>query len=409
MYKESLVLGIDLGTSGVRIAIINNNLDLIYTESLNYLHGLKECQDWEICCRDLITSIPISLKRNIKACSIDGTSGTLIACDLAGKPLGKAIPYYENNFDQKDIDNSIAKEVDLISFNSINRALSLISKYGNRILLRHHADWVSSWLTCNWELGEEGNNLKLGWDQISKSWPKYFYTQKWKKALPKIISSGKIVSKINRKRAKELELPESLLVIAGTTDSNASVIAAQPSNQEGISILGSTIVMKKFVKRPFYSEGITNHLVGGQWLCGGASNAGGLVLKKFFTSKEIEDLSRQINPSLNSGIKLVPLPFKGERFPTNDPNLEPVLTPRPISDSLYLHALFEGLAEIEKKGWEKLQEIGVPLPTKIISIGTGAKNIQWQKIRERIIGIPIKKRTQPPAMGAAMIALKAIK
>ncbi len=45
-------------------------------------------------------------------------------------------------------------------------------------------------------------------------------------------------------------------------------------------------------------------------------------------------------------------------------NLEPKLDPRQVSDSLYLHALYEGLAKIELRGWEELGK----LPKKIINI-----------------------------------------
>ena len=409
MQCESLALGIDLGTSGVRIALINNKLDLIYTESINYSIGIEECKDWENCCRELIKGIPFQLKRNIKSCAIDGTSGTLIACDFKGKPIEKAIPYYKIYSKKSKFIKSLIPEETIRNSSSLGRALHLFEKYGSEILLRSQADWISSWMTEDWELGEEGNNLKLGWDQISKSWPKSFNSQKWRKALPKIISSGNIFNKIDIHRAKELDLPEDLIVIAGTTDSNAAVLAANSSLETGISILGSTIVLKKFVKEPHYSEGVTNHFVNGSWLCGGSSNAGGAVLKKFFTDAQIEELSHQIRPDEITGINLVPLPFEGERFPINDPSLLPVLTPRPTSDSLYLHALFEGLAQIEYKGWQKLKSIGVPMPNQIISIGNGAKNIQWQRIRERVIGIPIRKSNKPPALGAAMIALKSIK
>ena len=104
-----------------------------------------------------------------------------------------------------------------------------------------------------------------------------------------------------------------------------------------------------------------------------------------------------------------PLPSKGERFPINDPNLQPILNPRPISDALYIHAIFEGLAEIENQGWQRLNNLGIDYPKRIITMGKGAKNIQWQRIRERIIKIPIKRNLKPPAIGAAIIALKAIK
>ena len=46
------------------------------------------------------------------------------------------------------------------------------------------------------------------------------------------------------KKANELSLPKNLQVIAGTTDSNAGVLATFPHKNDGITILGSTIAIK---------------------------------------------------------------------------------------------------------------------------------------------------------------------
>ena len=144
------------------------------------------------------------------------------------------------------------------------------------------------------------------------------------------------------------------------------------------------------------------------WICGGASNAGGNVLRQFFSDQILKELSQQIDPEMDSGLQLRPMPFKGERFPINDPNLEPILEPRPISDSLFLHGIFEGLARIESQSWKKLIKLGAIPPTRIITIGGGAKNPQWKRIRERITGYPIQTCKSIPASGTAQIALKAI-
>ena len=95
----------------------------------------------------------------------------------------------------------------------------------------------------------------------------------------------------------------------------------------------------------------------------------------------------------------------GERFPINDPLLKPVLEPRPVSDALYLQALFEGLASIELKGWERIKDLTGSLPKKIITIGGGAKNPQWRSIREKIIKIPIVSCNQTTSYGSALIAI----
>ena len=130
-------------------------------------------------------------------------------------------------------------------------------------------------------------------------------------------------------------------------------------------------MIKKIIDKPIKEKGITTHKVCDDWICGGASNAGCGILSQFFSDLELKELSRQINTSQKTSLNLLPLNSKGERFPTNNSDLEPILGPRPVSDSLYLHALLEGLANIELKGWEKLQKLTGSLPKKIITVGGG--------------------------------------
>ena len=410
MLSNSLVLGIDLGTSGVRIAIINANKKILFTSSKIYSKGLEISEDWINSLKNLIQEIPKGLKEKLVSCSVDGTSGTLLACKRNGEPLGKALPYFLSFSEYKyEIEKLFTKECAGSSISgSVGRALRLTALYGNEIILRHQADWISGWLINNWDYGEEGNNIRMGWDISNSSWPESFQNLKWLKCLPKIIPSGPIMGNLCNKKAIELSLPKNLQVIAGTTDANAGVLATFSNKNDGITILGSTILIKKFVNKPVEGKGISNHKLLGNWLCGGASNTGAAILLDFFNLEYIEELSKQINPNKSSGLNLLPLSSRGERFPIDDPNLQPKLEPRPVSDSLYLHALFEGLAKIEARGWQKLNKLGADLPQQIITIGGGAKNITWKKIREREIGIPIKICNRPPAAGVASIALEGL-
>ncbi len=410
MLDNPLVLGIDLGTSGLRIAIINTNKKILFTSSKPYASGIEIWEDWINCLKALIHEVPKDLKEKLVYCSIAGTSGTLLACKESGQPIGKALPYYLSFPEYAyEIDNLFSKECAGSSLSgSVGRALRLLDLNGNKIILRHQADWISGWLINNWEYGEEGNNIRMGWEVSKRSWPENFQKTNWLKCLPKVISSGQTMGNICPNKADELNLPKNFKVIAGTTDSNAGVLATFPSKDDGVTILGSTIVIKKFVKKPLEGKGISNHKLLGNWLSGGASNAGAAVLLDFFNIEYIEELSKQINPLKSTGLDLLPLSKKGERFPIDDPSLQPKLEPRPISDSLYLHAIFEGLAKIEARGWKKLHELGADLPRQIITIGGGAKNIAWKKIREREIGIPIKICNRPPAAGVASIALKSL-
>ena len=273
--------------------------------------------------------------------------------------------------------------------------------------MRHQSDWITGWFLKNWNYGEEGNNIKLGWDLIKGSWPESFLKSSWYKCLPKVIKSGETIGKIDSDLAEIFELNKELRLISGTTDSNAAFLAAGVDKREGLTVLGTTIVVKKNANYPIKSKGITYHRLCGEWICGGASNAGGGILSKFFSNSEIKELSRQINTSQKTSLNLLPLNSRGERFPINDPYLEPILGPRPVSDSLYLHALFEGLAKIELKGWEKLNQLTGSFPKRIITIGGGSENPQWRAIREKIIKIPVLSSKKTTSYGTALLAIDA--
>ena len=129
------------------------------------------------------------------------------------------------------------------------------------------------------------------------------------------------------------------------------------------------------------------------------------MLRQFFSDEQLEELSRQINPELSTGLRLRPLPHKGERFPIDDPELEPVLEPRPVSDALYLQALLEGLSNIERQGWQRLEELGAPKVQRVLSVGGGANNPQWRALRQKLLNKPVLNRSKAsPAAAMARLA-----
>ena len=94
--------GLDFGTSGARISIINLQKKLVYSNSVPYLFSFKNPNSWINSCENLLVSLPIEIKINLNKLAISGTSGTLTASNLQGEPLGEAIPY-----DQACIENKI--------------------------------------------------------------------------------------------------------------------------------------------------------------------------------------------------------------------------------------------------------------------------------------------------------------
>jgi hypothetical protein len=140
---------------------------------------------------------------------------------------------------------------------------------------------------------------------------------------------------------------------------------------------------------------------------GGASNSGGAVLRGLFDDTAIARLTNALEPDSPTGLDYYPLVAPGERFPVNDPTLAPRLTPRPVDDTLFFQGLLEGIARIEAAGYCRLRALGAPAPTRVLSIGGGASNAGWTRIRARLLGVPVTRAPiQEAAFGSALLALR---
>ena len=419
-----LALGLDLGSSGLRLALAEadgeGNVRLLIETSSPYNEPFNEPTAWSQGLIALAQQLPAELRQQVGAIAIDGTSGTLLLCRPDGAllpgALGLALPYHQA------VPQQAATAVELCATGSIPaasasgslaRALQLLQQAhqtgaGPELLLRHQADWLMGWLLADWRWGEEGNNLRLGWDLERGQWAGSIASQPWAPALPMIRASGEVLGSLAAASAQALGLPSSCLVVAGSTDANAAILAADPREGDGVSVLGTTIVLKQFTARPIKAAGVSSHRLAGRWLVGGASNAGAGILRRLYTDAQIAELSRQIDPERPTGLDLLPLPAPGERFPVDDPTLEPRLEPRPVSDALYLQALLEGLTLIEARGWRRLGELGAPPLRQVITLGGGARNPQWRQLRQRALGIPVRNRPGlSAALGMARLALQA--
>lgn len=418
-----LGLGIDLGSSGLRLALIQADGQVPLELASPYPAAFEDPQGWRTGLVALCNRLPPELRARVAAIAIDGTSGTLLLCrpdgSVAPGDLARALPYHQAFPQQASraaaLAGSAAAQTPAAGASgSLARALTLLAAadqagQAGPWLLRHQADWLMGWLLNDWSWGEEGNNLRLGWDLQASRWCGAIAEQPWSAALPRLCASGERLGALAPAVAAALGLPVECQVVAGSTDATAAVIAADPQPGDGVTVLGTTLALKQVAPLPIAAPGVSCQRLAGQWLVGGASNAGAGVLRQFFTDGQLRELSRQIDPRRSSGLQLRPLPRPGERFPVDDPSLEPILAPRPVSDALYLQALLEGLAVIERDGWRRLQALGAPPVRRVLSLGGGARNPQWRQIRQRLLGVPVLNRPEAsPARGMARLALSAL-
>ena len=420
---RGFVIGIDLGTSGVRAAAVDVNGKVLGLGTAKLPPTLalgarreQHPDDWwvgvKVALRELGQQVDLSRAR---ALAVDGTSGTIVPVDVSNQPLAAARLY-----DDADTGDRAARIRSLAPRESAAhgatspaaRALDWLGLPGlHRII--HQADWLNRQLGATDYVTDENNALKTGYDPVARVWPAWLkefgLDPVW---LPTVVPVGTPIGTLASAPANALGLPVGIPLAAGTTDGCATFLASGAQEVgEGATALGSTLVIKLLCDRPIFAPeyGIYSHRLGDRWLAGGASNCGGRTLAGFWSPEELTALTAQTNPETPTGLDYYPLPATGERFPIADATLAPRLTPRPAEDARFLQGILEGFAAVERLGYERLRELGGPALRSVRHAGGGARNPAWMKLRAQALGLPLSEATsEEAAAGVARLAWQAL-
>ncbi|MEG4968499.1 FGGY-family carbohydrate kinase [Microcoleus sp. B6-A1] len=430
----NLYLGIDFGTTGARSTVIDSqgtiHCETEYTFANNGQQQPELPSVWQNALWDSIEQIPPTIRNQVRAIALDGTSSTVMLCNTDGIPVCEPILYNDargaavterlraiapDNHTVLSATSSLAK---LLWFQDFREETA-------PTFFLHQADWLAFLLHGKLGISDYHNALKLGFDVDTLCYPNWLIEGIAGAAnpeLPQVVAPGTPVGEVRDQVRDRFGFPRDCMVCAGTTDSIAAFLASGVNLPgEAVTSLGSTLAVKllSHTRVDDSKYGIYSHrfpplcrggapvpaLAGDLWLVGGASNTGGAVLRHFFTDIELDNYSRQIDPEQESLLDYYPLLKKGDRFPINDPNLPPRLEPRPTDSVEFLHGLLESIARIEARGYQLLQELGATPLTKVYTAGGGAKNLVWSAIRKRYLKVPVVKPIHTAAAyGSALLA-----
>jgi sugar (pentulose or hexulose) kinase len=417
----SLYLGIDLGTSGCRCCLIDAHGEVL-AESRTTLGAPQsrgsrreqDPQDWWLALAGALDvlggQVPLEA---VAALAIDATSATLLLADARGRPLTPALMYNDARAVDQALEISARAPAGSAAHGASSSLAKLLYLQANaaadtaRYAL-HQADWLSGRLAGRYGVTDENNALKLGYDPVTRRWPGWLdELGVERRLLPEVVPAGRPVGSVSAEYCRRWGFVPGTRIVSGTTDSTAGFIATGAAPGEAVTSLGSTLVLKVRSARPVFAPdyGVYSHRLGDDWLVGGASNSGGNVLRRFFSQADMERLTAGLQPQRPTGLDYYPLLSPGERFPENNPGLQPRLTPRPADDGLFFQGLLEGIAAIEQRGYRLLERLGAPYPRRVQTVGGGAVNEPWRRIREILLGVPvITARHQEAAYGAALLA-----
>lgn len=421
---SGFALGIDLGTSGVRSAVVDATGNVLSMARAGYSSAAarRDPTGWWRAVAECLQAQTAKLhERNIDPLAIsriavDGTSGSIVLVDAALVPVTRALMYADGGFDAeaamiaryapdphitRGSNSALARTIRLVAEDTDKRAAHLL----------HQADFIAARLRGGGAVSDVNNALKTGCDPANATWPHWIGKVVPTRLLPELVMPGAAAGPISTEMSDRFGLSDQVMVHAGTTDSIAAFLAAAPA-QPGAAVtsIGTTLAIKLFSHTRIDAPeiGLYAHRLGDGWLIGGASNTGGGVLKAHFDDATLEELSAMIDLSKPSGLNYYPLLKPGERFPINDPKLPPRLTPRPKDDAQFLYGMFEGIARIEERAYASLHNLGAHQPERVLTMGGAARNAVLTRIRQTVLGRPVGAAGDTEAaVGTAKLALAA--
>ncbi len=429
-YRTSpadLFVGIDLGTSGCR-AIAIDSAGTPVAESRTTLAAPLSTDDggreqrpalwWDAVLGTLDNLLEQVDRQAVRALAVDGTSGTVLLTDAEGSRCGPALMYNDNRATAEANRIAAVAPPETAAHGTgsgLAKLLWLLARdTGCAARVATQADWITARLCGRRGVSDANNVLKLGWDAAHRRWPEWLDALGVPaRLLPEVVAPGTPVGALDPTLAARWGLATDVVIGAGTTDSTAAILATGAAEiGDAVTSLGSTLVTKVVTAEPLFAPeyGVYSQPLGERWLVGGGSNSGGAVLRHFFTPEQMAALTPALEPERPTGLDYYPLLAPGERFPVNDPALPPRLEPRPAQDAVFFQGLLEGIAAIEAQAYRKLTELGAPAPRRVFSVGGGATNRAWQRIRSARLGCPLVDPVHTEAAyGTALLARRGLR
>jgi sugar (pentulose or hexulose) kinase len=425
MKQHEVVVGIDLGTGGARI-VASDRHGTIAASATQQLpepppaQGPGYCEQdpsgwWETTAhalRQLVSQLAGSVR--VVAAAVDSTSGTVVPIDEHGTALTPAIMHNDTRA------SSQADEVAAITGHPVSATFALpkllwLKQESPAVFRRarrfvHATDFVVGKLTGEFGVSDSFNVLKMGYDLRQDRWPEFIEAKLGVplRMLPKVVEPGEVIGAVSAKASHETGLSKGTPVVAGATDSNAAFFASGAAGEgEWNSTLGTSLAFKG-VSRSYISDALgrvychrhPEHL----WLPGSASNTGADCIRTVFGS-DYEALEGEVAAHLPSRLLVYPLVRKGERFPFIDHDAAGFVLGHPASELALLAGYMEGVAYVERWGYEVFESLGAPVRDTLYATGGGARSETWLQVRANVLDRRIARASvAESAMGAAIIA-----
>ncbi len=440
----SYLLGIDIGTSNVKVLIISSNGELVATEEKTYpLYSPKQGwseqdpHDWWSSTKAAIKTI--ILKNNINpsdifSLSLSGQMHSLVLLDKNKEIIRRAILWNDTRTSQqcKDILQKVGglKKLIKLVFNPVLEGFTAPkilwirdNEPENYKKIKHillPKDYIRYKLTNEIKSEVSDNAGTLLFDVKNKEWSKEMLKilNIDKEFLPEVIKSTEVAGYITKKAAKDTGLKEGTSVIAGGADNACGAVGSGiiKNGRIMISIGTSGVVLAQSNEAvPDYKGRIHlfNHANPDKYynmgvMLSAAGSFNWLMNNMYDNNYDIQTLNKLAAESKPGSGKLIFLPYLiGERTPHADSNARGVFFGISNNHKInhFVRAVMEGVVFGLKDSLNLIKEKRVNID-QIRVIGGGAKSRLWCQILADVIKeeVVLINFEEGPAFGAALIA-----
>lgn len=423
------VIGIDIGTQGVRAALIRSDGAVQSSVSIPFKLTAMAREEqsplmwWDstlVALKEAIKKAPADINlHEISAIATTSTSGTVIPIDAHGEPIYDALMYSDKRSVEEGIlCKSLARRYVPNGFNGFNASCGLpkIHWFTKNFPAKvpsihkwiHAADFITGRLSGIYHITDVTNALKTGYDVANYEWPEYVIEHLANKHwLQQVVPSGTVIGKLTSSLAKLLAIP-TIDVVVGITDGCASQMASgaiTPGSWN--TTIGTTLVIKGVTEKAIIDPlgSIYNHRhPEGFWMPGGASNTGADWISTDFDSSELDYLNDQAAKLIPTPYLAWPLRQEGERFPFVAPHARG-FSPKNLSKTALYTANMEGVAYIERFAYEQIERLSLEQVKSIYTAGGGSNSDTWLRIRSAVLNKPIYRCQEASGvLGAAICA-----
>ena len=432
-----MYLGIDLGTSAVKLLLLDKNGKIVKSVSkeygVNYLNSNWAEQNpeewWSAVCHGLKDILDENIKEELKSISFSGQMHGLVILDEEDKVIRPAIIWCDQRTEKECME--------------LNSLPWLGKVTGNQALTGFTAPKIL-WLKNNeYENFQKIKKIMLPKDYIAYKFSKIHgidvsdasgtlilnvLERKWAKEmieylgireenLGKVFESMEVIGNIDKEIATSFGINENVKIVIGGGDQAVGAVGVGAIKEGIISVaLGTSGVVfsstdeyradKNYRLHSFCDANGKYHQMGVMLSAAGAFKWWVEDVNESKDYKYYNEIAEKIEVG-SKGLFFMPY-LIGERTPHNDSNIRGSfigLTHNHKKGEM-TRAVLEGVAFALRDSFELLKEMDIKIE-KIRVSGGGAKSRLWKEILADVLGkkvVSIDSAAEGPALGAAILA-----